>query len=256
LELRLPSDPTMSGSQAAIPPIEAFDPANPETYAHRTQLPLFDENGNAVEAELYLVRESSASPTDPNTEFTAYVMRDGVMMDATGDSTLTFAADGSLVAPEGALGFDSAAGALSMSFDGSSLGAEPFAVESVVQDGQTVGQLTTLDIDSEGTVWASYGANDRVAVGKLLLVNFPNPGELRPLGAATFGAQADAGEPLAGSPGGTGFGRLRSGALEMANVDLTEELVDLITAQRNYQANAKSMETSSQMMQTIMNIRS
>ncbi len=255
LDLRLPVDPALAGAQAAIPPAAPFDAANPETWAHRTQVPVFDEKGRAIEAEVYLVRMADPSPNSPQTEYAVHLLRDGVPMEADTANTLVFGADGLVQSPE-AIGFTGRDGALSLDLAASQLGGGAFSVAGAAQNGQTTNQLTTLDIDSEGTVWATYGSEARVARGKLLLVNFPNPGALRPMGAASFGATVDAGEPLAGSPGGTGFGRLRSGALEMANVDLTEELVSLITAQRNYQANAKAMETSSQMMQTIMNLRS
>lgn len=255
LELRLPADPAMAGAQAAVPPAGEFDAADAETWAHRTQMPVFDGNGRAIEAEVYLVRLADPTPENPQTEYAIHLMRDGVAMNASTTNRLVFGPDGQLQSPA-RLGFAGPDSALTLDLAASQLHGSAFAVAAARQNGQTVSQLTTLDIDSEGTVWASYGADARVARGKLLLVNFPNPGALRPMGAASFGATTDAGEPLAGSPGGTGFGRLRSGALEMANVDLTEELVTLITAQRNYQANAKAMETSSQMMQTIMNLRS
>jgi flagellar hook protein FlgE len=255
MTVNLPSDPAMAGGQTSVPPAMSFDPANAESWAHRTQIPVFDENGRAIEAEVYLVRMSNPNVDTPQTTYEAYLMRDGVPMGVTGPNLLTFDADGVLVdAP--ALQFTAPEGPLSLNLTGSRVLDGPFAVASATQNGQTTSQLTSLDIDAEGTVWATYGADARVARGKLLLVNFPNPGALRPMGAASFGVTPDAGDPLAGSPGGTGFGRLRSGALEMANVDLTEELVSLITAQRNYQANAKALETSSQMMQTIMNLRS
>lgn len=255
MALNLPRDPAMAGAQASFPPATAFDPSDPSTWAHRTQAPVFDAAGRAIEGEVYLVRLNDPTPDNPETEYAVHILRDGVPLAADGRNMVRFDADGQLTGLS-SFAFGNADGPLRVDLAGSRLGDTPFAVSSVAQDGKTMSQLTSLDIDAEGTVWATYGADARVAHGKLLLVNFPNPGALRPMGAAAFGATTDAGEPLAGSPGGTGFGRLRSGALEMANVDLTEQLVGLITAQRNYQANAKAMETSSQMMQTIMNLRS
>lgn len=253
--LVLPTDPALLGSQRSVPPAAPFDPADSESWAHRTQLPVFGEAGLALEAEIYLVRLADPTPDNPQTEYAVHVVREGNVMTAMTGNTVSFDSDGRMV-PTSAFDFTGPDGPLAIDLAGSRLGSGPFAVASVAQNGLTPSQLTTLDIDAEGTVWATYGAVERVAIGKLLLVNFPNPGALRPMGAASFGATTEAGNPLAGSPGGTGFGRLRSGALEMANVDLTEQLVGLITAQRNYQANAKAMETSSQMMQTIMNLRS
>lgn len=255
MELRLPADPAQAGGQTAVPPMAAFDPADATSWAHRTQIPLYDAQGRAVEGEIYLVRMSNPAGGADQTDYAVHMLLDGVPAAATLPNTLSFDAAGDVIAAP-ALQFTGPDGPVALDLAASRLGNTPFAVETAAQNGRTTSQLTTLDIDAEGTVWATYGADARVARGKLLLVNFPNPGALRPMGAASFGATTDAGEPLAGSPGGAGFGRLRSGALEMANVDLTEELVGLITAQRNYQANAKAMETSSQMMQTIMNLRS
>jgi len=255
LALNLPADPDMRGAQAAVPPAGNFDPADATTWAHRTALPVFDANGSAVEAEAYLVRMADPSATSAETVYAVHVVRGGAVMPMTAAQDLRLDGDGK---PVGATGFTFGRDddTLALDLSGARLGRDPFEVTAASHNGETLTQLTTLDIDAEGTVWATYGSEDRVARGKLLLVNFANPGGLRVMGAAGFTATAESGAPLAGSPGGAGFGLLRSGALEKANVDLTEELVNLITSQRNYQASAKAMETSSSMMQTIMNIRS
>jgi flagellar hook protein FlgE len=217
---------------------------------------MFDAEGRSVEAEVYLVRLSAPDATNPETRFGVQMVRDGVLLDPGAEATIAFGADGAPLPGTAPLAFAGPEGAITLDLAGSALKDAPFEVSAVGQNGRTENQLTTLDIDSEGTVWATYGAEERVARGRLLLVNFPNPGALRVMGSAAFAATTDSGTPMAGSPGAVGFGRLRSGALEKANVDLTEELVNLITAQRNYQASAKAMETSSSMMQTIMNLRS
>lgn len=255
LSLNLPTDPAMAGAQDAVPPTAAFSADDPSTWAHRTSVPMFDDEGRSVEAELYLVRIANPSATSTDTIYEAHLMRDGVALAPDGLSTLTLGADGAVSPGTGVLSFTGAEGTVSVDLADTTLRNAPFEVRGAAHDGETLTQLTTLDIDAEGTVWAVYGAEERVAQGKLLLVNFANPGGLRVMGSATFAATSDSGMPLAGSPGGSGFGLLRSGALEKANVDLTEELVNLITAQRNYQASAKAMETSSTMMQTIMNLR-
>jgi flagellar hook protein FlgE len=255
LSLSLPTDPAMAGAQDAVPPTAAFSATDPTSWAHRTSVPMFDDEGQSVEAELYLVRIADPSATTTDTIYEAHLMRDGVALAPSGAPTLTFGSDGAVIPGSGVLSFTGAEGTVNVDLTETELRNAPFEVRTAAHDGQTRAQLTTLDIDAEGTVWAVYGAEERVAQGKLLLVNFANPGGLRVMGSATFAATSDSGMPLAGSPGGSGFGLLRSGALEKANVDLTEELVNLITAQRNYQASAKAMETSSTMMQTIMNLR-
>nr|WP_111299298.1 flagellar hook protein FlgE [Paracoccus saliphilus] len=256
LEVRLPSDPQMGGAQAAVPPAAAFDPDDATTWAHRTPVPLSDAEGRAIAGEAYFVRMSNPTADVPETSYQMHLVVEGMELAPDGnDATVTFDAEGQLVAGTLPFGFAAEAGPITLDLNRSRLTDAPFEVRSVSHDGQARTQLTTLDIDNEGTIFASYGSDNRIAQGKLALVNFANPGGLRVKGGAAFAATADSGAPLAGSPGDAGFGSLRSGALEKANVDLTEELVNLITAQRNYQASAKAMETSSGMMQTILNLR-
>ena len=131
----------------------------------------------------------------------------------------------------------------------------PFSVLSLSQDGFPSGQLDGLDIDSGGVVRANYTNGTQVALGKLMMANFANPNGLKQVGNANFKATTNSGAADLGEAGSDGFGAIQGGALERANVDLTEELVALITAQRNFQANAKAIETSSSLTQTIINIR-
>ena len=134
--------------------------------------------------------------------------------------------------------------------------SQPFSVLSLSQDGFASGKLDGLDIDSSGVVRANYTNGQQVALGKIILTNFANPNGLKQIGNANYLETATSGIPSFGEAGGDGFGSIQAGALERANVDLTEELVELITAQRNFQANAKAIETSSTLTQTIINIRS
>jgi flagellar hook protein FlgE len=131
----------------------------------------------------------------------------------------------------------------------------PFSVLSLSQDGYPSGQLDGLDIDSGGVVRANYTNGTQVALGKLMMANFANPNGLKQVGNANFVSTTNSGAADLGEAGSDGFGDIQGGALERANVDLTEELVALITAQRNFQANAKAIETSSSLTQTIINIR-
>ena len=103
---------------------------------------------------------------------------------------------------------------------------------------------------------ASFSNGDIKALGQVALVNFSNPSGLRQLGDSGWSSTGVSGSPIAGSAGQKGLGNLMSGTIERSNVDITEELVNLIAAQRNFQANAKALDTSSQISQTIFNIRS
>ncbi len=131
----------------------------------------------------------------------------------------------------------------------------PFTINNLSQDGFAVGQLSGLDINSKGSVRANFSNGRSVALGQVAMARFANPQGLRQIGNTQWAATTDSGEPLAGEAGSSGFGLLQSGALEESNVDLTSELVNLITAQRNFQANARSIETANQLTQTIINIR-
>ncbi len=145
---------------------------------------------------------------------------------------------------------------LDLSFADSTQLASPFSVTSVSQDGQTVGRLDGLDIDASGLVRANYTNGDNVALGRLVISNFNNQNGLKQIGNATYVETSISGTAIVGEAGADGFGTILSGSLERSNVDITEELVSLITAQRNFQANAKSIETNSTITQAIINIRS
>jgi flagellar hook-basal body protein len=131
----------------------------------------------------------------------------------------------------------------------------PFAVLSQSQDGKPEGDLVGVTIANDGLVNASYSNGTQKSLAKILLANFSNPTGLRQVGDSSFLASSASGNPILGTAGGAGFGTMRAGATERSNVDLTAELVDLITAQRNFQANAKAIETSTTMTQAIINIR-
>ena len=132
----------------------------------------------------------------------------------------------------------------------------PFAVLSQSQDGAPEGDLVGVTIGNDGLVSASFSNGTQKSLAKILLANFSSPVGLRQMGDSTFLASAASGKATLGNAGSAGFGTLRAGATERANVDLTQELVDLITAQRNFQANAKAIETSTTMTSAIINLRS
>ncbi len=145
---------------------------------------------------------------------------------------------------------------ININYGASTQYTSPFAVLSQSQDGAPEGDLVGVTIGNDGLVSASFSNGTQKSLAKILLVNFSSPGGLRQIGDSSFLASAASGKPVLGTAGSAGFGTLRAGATERANVDLTQELVDLITAQRNFQANAKAIETSSTMTSAIINMRS
>lgn len=133
--------------------------------------------------------------------------------------------------------------------------AQPFSVLSLQQDGFASGRLDGLSIDAAGTIRANYTNGETAALGKVILANFSNPNGLKQIGNANYVATSLSGAAQLGEAGADGFGTIQGGSLERSNVDITEELVNLITAQRNFQANAKAIETETTLTQTIIQIR-
>ncbi len=176
---------------------------------------------------------------------------------------LTFDTGGNLVSPVKGTQLETVyleggKGALTINIDysASTQFSSAFAVLSQSQDGAPEGDLVGVTIANDGLVSASFSNGTQKSLAKILLVNFSSPAGLRQIGDSSFLASAASGDPILGTAGSAGFGTLRAGATERANVDLTQELVDLITAQRNFQANAKAIETSSTMTSAIINLRS
>jgi len=130
-----------------------------------------------------------------------------------------------------------------------------FAVSSLTQDGYGTGELTSLNIGETGVITARYSNGQTQSAGQITLADFPNVQGLSPLGGNAWSAPYETGTRIQGSPGTGKFGALRSGALEESNVDLTAELVNMMTAQRSYQANAQTIKTQDQIMSTLVNLR-
>ncbi len=175
---------------------------------------------------------------------------------------LTFNTSGNLVSPSGGAQLDTVflsggRGALNLTIDygETTQFSQAFAVKSQSQDGSPEGDLVGLDIADDGLVVASYSNGSQNSLGKIVLTTFASNEGLRQNGDSSYLSSAKSGLATFGEPGTAGFGTIRAGARERSNVDLTTELVGLITAQRNFQANAKAIETSSALTSTIINIR-
>ena len=257
LGLNLPSD-------AAIKPTASFSPSDSNTFNSSTQMTAYDSLGNPHVATVYFLKTSNPTPAVPTNTWDTKLYIDGTVIAPTNaaDSVLTFDQDGKLTAPIAAITYDPAtlitgAKPLSVSIDYGTLSSQysaPFSVMSLSQDGHPRGELSGMDVDSSGVVRANYTNGTQLALGKLMLANFDNPNGLKQIGNASFEATNASGLVDLGEAGFGGFGDIRGGALEGSNVDLTEQLVKLISAQRNFQANAKALDTSGTLMQTIMGI--
>ena len=193
-----------------------------------------------------------STPADPLLDAPAVTGENGTLSLGAADWTPAEpnpAVPGSMVAN----GADNAAIVFDMR--GSSQYASSFGVNRLSQDGYTTGQLAGLEIDDSGVVFARYTNGQSKVQGQVLLANFANVQGLTPAGKTAWTQSYASGEPVIGTPRSSTLGALQSGALEDSNVELSDQLVNLIVAQRNYQANAKTIETESAVTQTIINLR-
>jgi flagellar hook protein FlgE len=175
------------------------------------------------------------------------------------NGNLTTPANGQAVMPtyDAAAGLSTGAAPLNLTFDvgESTQFGDTFSMTSITQDGFTTGRLIGIDIDSTGVVQARFTNGRSTQLGQLAIANFANPQGMQQLGDTNWAQTNASGQPLNGQAGNSGFGLIQSGALEASNVDITAQLVNMITAQRNFQANAQMIQTSDQITQTIINIR-
>lgn len=246
---------TINGSTQA-----AFDPNNASTYNNSTSLTIFDSLGSAHLLTMYF-RKTAA----PN-QWEVYTYSDGARVDAASGAgdTVSFSSAGTITTPAAPStitipGYNPGGGAstLNINLDVADLtqyGAN-FSVNSLVQDGFTTGRLSGLDVSDTGVLTARFTNGQSRTLAQVALANFSNAQGLRQLGDSNWAESFESGAALVGAPSTGSLGLIQSGALEGSNVDLTEQLVGMITAQRNFQANAQVITTADAITQTIINIR-
>ena len=243
-----------------------IDFTDQKTYNNATSVTMFDAKGQDVAVSYYFQKTGTDT-------FDVYATANGQTVGGTAGApspvaSLQFSTDGSqLVSPTGPITLDipastNAAGAATLPITGIQLdvsGATEFGsnfgVTNMTQDGYSAGQLTGVSVDNAGKLIAQYSNGQTKAAGQLELANFRNVQGLTPLGGNAWKQTAASGGPTVGIAGDGNLGVLNSGSLEESNVDLTAELVSMITAQRDYQANAQTIKTMDQAMQTLVNLR-
>lgn len=249
----------------AMVPTASFDRADAGTYNNATATTIYDADGNAQTMTSYYVKQTAAAgSTDTKWSVYTYVGNQE-LTPTSGPSpqTLVFNSSGTLTSPStGSVGYgsfmpvgSSAAQKVTLSLAGSTSLSSQFSVASRAQDGKASGQLSGVTVDENGIITASYSNGDAKKLGKVALANFNNPAGLRQLGTSYWAATGVSGAAGMGTANDSGFGNLMSGTVEGSNVDVTEELVALIAAQRNFQANSKALDTQNQVSQTIFNLR-
>jgi flagellar hook protein FlgE len=239
----------------ATPPADApFNATDPNSYNNTTSLTVYDSLGAAHTASLYFIN------TAPNA-WEAQLTVDGTAVGA--PQPLTYSQTGQLLTPaNGQVTFPAytpATGAQAMNmtfnFANTTQYGGNFGVTAVQQNGYTTGQLTGINISQTGVVQAQFTNGNSTNLGQVALANFANSQGLQQLGNASWSATNASGQAVNGVAGNSGYGNIQSGSLEESNVDTTAALVDMITAQRDFQANAQMIQTEDQVTQSIINIR-
>ena len=250
----------LDSRKPAIADTVAFDKNNSDTFTDANSMSLYDSLGNSHLLSVYY-RKTDAG------EWDTYYSFDGG--EAKKVASMQFNTSGQLMSIDGnvdklqptitipAAQMTTGAADLTFTYDMSKTTqtGQAFSTNTQTQDGYTSGRLTGFSIDETGSLLASYSNQQSRVQGQIALGMFNNPTGLASIGGNNFAETAASGTPRLGSPGSSDFGTVRSGALEEANIDLTAELVNMITAQRGYQANAQTIKTQDSIMQTIVNLR-
>jgi flagellar hook protein FlgE len=241
-------------ADAAILGAGAIDPAVPSSYSYSSTLTVYDSLGAPHTATTYFRRTG-------NLTWDTRLVIDGDAAQTTGVQTLTFNSTGQLTTAMpvnyGAFTPTNGADPIALDYDlsGTTTYGGGFSVNNLSQDGFTSGQLASIEIDDSGTIAARYTNGQAVALGRVALANFANPQGLQQLGDNAWAETFASGAAQIGEPGSASLGLIQAGGLEQSNVDISEQLVNLITAQRNFQANAQVITTADSVTQTIINIR-
>jgi flagellar hook protein FlgE len=250
----------LPASSTVIPAVPAFDANTPSTYTNTTSATVYDSLGAAHTASVYFSYDGIDAATG-DSQWTANLTVDG---QTTGTpQTLEYSSNGTLVTPAaGAVDFGTytpttgaAPMAMNFNFSTSTQYGDSFAVNSITQNGYTTGQLSGVSVGTTGIVQANFTNGQSVDLGQVALATFADPNGLAQLANTGWAQTADSGQALMGTANTGSFGEIQAGSLEQSNVDVTAQLVDMITAQRAFQSNAQMISTQDQITQTIINIR-
>lgn len=271
-----------SRSLVPTPAVPGFNPGVPDSFNTSTATTIYDSLGNPHTYSMYFVKtDPSVAPFPPANSWDVYATvknPDGTTVDLSAGGTvtvgggapnsgnLTFNTSGALTsAPltesltDTQLGFTGAVvtpQTFPVDFSGSTQYGAQFAVNALIQDGFASGTLAGFNIGKDGTVLGRYTNGQTKPIGQVILATFRNPQGLQPLGDNRWAQSPTSGDPITAAPGSSGqYGVLQASGLEDSNVDLTAELVNMITQQRAYQANAQTIKTVDSILQTLVNLR-
>ena len=239
-------------SSSAVPAVSPFNMNDPATFNNSTALSVYDSLGNSHTVQTFYVK------TAPGAWDVQASMDGGAAFLA---GALTFNASGALtsgspitIPPQPVTTGASPLG-FTIDFAGTTQFGATFSVNTLNQDGYTSGRLAGFNIGADGMIQGRYTNGQSAVLGQVVLASFANPNGLQQLGNNLWSETATSGTPLVGAPDSGNLGVLQSSAVEDSNVDLTAELVNMITAQRVYQANAQTIKAQDALLQTLVNLR-
>lgn len=261
-----------SRARPVATPVPAIDPSDPTTYNNATSMTVFDVQGEPIPLTLYFQRADPATVTPPDPvdvdRWNVLVTANGTPVTTTPRPFTMAFQNGLPLTPPPPPASPPPASPFTLSISGGPLttpisvdlrqatqfGAA-FGVTNMTQDGYALGQLAGITIGPNGTILARFTNGQSQPVEQIALATFRNPQGLQPMGNNVWTSTHTSGDPIVGVPGEGGRGLLQAGALEESNVDLTAELVRMISAQRMFQANAQTIKTMDQALQSVVNLR-
>jgi flagellar hook protein FlgE len=267
-------------SRSTAPATTTFSPTDPTSFNNSTSMTIYDSLGNSHVATLYFSLDSTpnaaAVTAGATSSWSTYMTVDGSVVPTvvppaipTPIASLGFNSSGTLVYPTAAaplkagqvnvsVALTNGANSpqkIKMDFSASSQYGAAFGVNQLTQDGFTSGQLSGFSTGPDGVIQGRYSNGQSKDLGQIVLANFSDPQGLQPQGNSLWSESTTSGAALVGAPATGSLGVIQAGATESSNVDLTAELVNMITAQRIYQANAQAIKTEDQIQQTLVNLR-
>lgn len=249
-------------AQDTAPTVTPFSATNSQTYNYSTSIQTYDSLGGSQQVNMYFVKTASNAWDVYSGPASGTIGKVGSVGFSTAGTLTSTTATAPATSPStGQLAFtipntDGSATPQSLTLDmsGTTQYGGKDGVTNLSQDGFASGELTNFSIGADGTISGTYSNGRTQSLGQIVLANFNNPNGLQNLGNNEFGETAASGVPQISAPGSTNHGTLTGGAVENSNVDLTSQLVDLITAQRNYQANAQTIKTQQAVDQALINL--
>ncbi len=250
-------------SREAVPVTAPFNYADPTSYNRSTAVSIYDSLGDAHTYQMYFVKTAAPGTWDV---YNTLTNTSGTVIPGAGvASTLVFDTTGTLVAPlvpatvvvpAAAFATGASAATFPLNFAGSTQFGSTFKVNSLEQDGYTAGSLAGYSVGADGVIVGRYTNGITKNLGQVTLDSFRNPQGLDPIGNNQWVETSESGAAITSDPGSDGnHGPIQSAATEDSNVDLTQELVNMIISQRVYQANAQTIKTQDQILQTLVNLR-